>query len=180
MGEFLQFIKDVAPGAAFYIALAVGVGWYLKQITGQAIKSLTTITNEIKGSYKVIIQESNESKEELKKEIQYYTNQLNGLRAENNELRTEVIHLKKSYQAIELQITEVQQILGDGFSLFAQGIEAIDERTRALFSDRDKLSQDLSLAWKVILKNFGVSHTLNSMSNSDELPQVPKIQEANL
>jgi len=175
MGEFLQFIKDVAPGAAFYIALAIGVGWYLKQMTEQVIKNLTTITTEIKGSYKTIIEESKESKDELRKEIQYYTNQLQGLRTENDELRGEFITLKKAHQALELQLSEVQQMLGSGFSLFAQGIEAIDERTQALFSDRDKLSQDLALAWKVLLKNFGTAHTPNSMSNSADLPAVPKL-----
>ena len=174
MNEILALLKETAPGVIFYAILALSVGWYLKHLSTQIISNFKNALDETRTSYQAIIEQLRVEKEEVKKDIVYYSEQLKSIKEENSKFRDQVKELRKELERTDREIFEIQKALGDGFVMFGEGLGAIDQRTQALFVDRDKISEDLKLVWKVLINKFEIEHSSAPMTNLDDLKSKPK------
>lgn len=164
MGDILELIKEIAPGALFYVLLAIGIGWYLKHLSEQIVSNFKAITVESRENFKALLEESRKSKEDMVKDLSHYKEQLVTYREENVKLNDDLNELKSKITSLEGVLEEIRRSMQQQFARYQEGIDEFSSHSRALFSERDNLLNDLELAWKAI----HLQHRARNPETTDE------------
>ncbi|MCF8130561.1 MAG: hypothetical protein K9N10_18775, partial [Deltaproteobacteria bacterium] len=97
--------------------------------------------------YKQLLSKYKDSNEYLSTEISRLRLEVDELRANNKRLEEHLSNLEKELEAHKSEIESWEQTWREASDKLKEMISGIGDETKALFSERDRLKEDLDVAW---------------------------------
>jgi len=102
--------------------------------------------------YKQLLSKYKDSNEYLSSEIYSLRKEIGELRSNNKEFEAKLYDLKKELSIYKSEIKGWEQTWQEAADKFRNMISDLGDETKSLFSDRDRLREDLEVAWQAIFR----------------------------
>ncbi|MCD4741575.1 MAG: hypothetical protein K8R67_03690 [Desulfobacteraceae bacterium] len=102
--------------------------------------------------YKQLLSKYKDSNEYLSSEIHHLRSEVDDLRSNNKKLEESLYDLKRELSIYKSEVESWEQTWKEASDKLKDMISDIGHETKALFSDRDRLKEDLDVVWQAIFR----------------------------